>query len=277
VAKKRVPRTKSGPKPESAPAVVPRGYEELLGQLKERIRSAQLRAALAVNRELIGLYWQLGQSIVERQRAEGWGKSVVERLARDLQAEFPGIGGFSPRNVWRMRAFYLAYTEEVRKLPRAVAEMDGENLPRPVAEIPWGHNADLLDKVNGESERMLGAQAIGRRYAESPIMQTSHETSPFPPGWGCDTAPHNSARLSGPRSMPRHMADLIVDRDQASTGGFSLSHSRVGPHDLLPYEGPTWRRTRRDQPGLWRPIGVRSPSDPLAEEQITSLDQTNSA
>ncbi len=76
-------------------------------QLKERIRSAQLRAAQAVNRELIELYWQIGRSIVERQRSDGWGKSVVERLAKDLQAEFPGMSGFSPRNVWRMRAFYL--------------------------------------------------------------------------------------------------------------------------------------------------------------------------
>src|SRR5689334_1177798 len=113
-----MPRTKSGPEPESAPAMAPGGYEELLGQLEERIRSAQLRAALAVNRELIGLYRQVGQSIVVRQRAEMWGKSVVERPARDLRAESPGVGGFSPRNVWRMRAFSLAYTEEVRKLPQ---------------------------------------------------------------------------------------------------------------------------------------------------------------
>ena len=83
--------------------MIPKGYHELLTQIKERIRTAQLRAASAVNRELIELYWQIGQSIVERQRSEGWGKSVVERLAQDLQAEFPGMSGFSPRNVWRMR------------------------------------------------------------------------------------------------------------------------------------------------------------------------------
>ena len=67
---------------------------------------------LAVNRELIGLYWDIGRAIVERQKAEGWGKSIVNRLAADLQKEFPGESGFSPRNVWRMRAFYLAWTEE---------------------------------------------------------------------------------------------------------------------------------------------------------------------
>jgi hypothetical protein len=117
-------------------------------QLKERIRNAQLRAALAVNRELIQLYWQIGQAIVERQQRGGWGRSVVERVARDLQDEFPGLAGFSPPNIWRMRSFYLAYTEEVRKLPRPVTELDGRNLPSVVAEIPLGHNADLLDKAN---------------------------------------------------------------------------------------------------------------------------------
>jgi hypothetical protein len=122
--------TPKSARPRKTNALLPKGYEELLGQLKERIRSAQLRAGLAVNRELIELYWQIGRSIVERQRSDGWGKSIVERLAQDIQSEFPGMTGFSPRNVWRMRAFYLAYTQEVRKLPRPVAELDGENLPQ---------------------------------------------------------------------------------------------------------------------------------------------------
>ncbi len=125
MARKRDVSKKPGRRPGKAQNLIPKGYHELLTQLKERIRSAQLRAGLAVNRELIELYWQIGQSIVKRQRSEGWGKSVVERLAQSLQAEFPGMSGFSPRNVWRMRAFYLAYTEEVRKLPRPVAELDG--------------------------------------------------------------------------------------------------------------------------------------------------------
>ena len=68
------------------------------------------------------------------------------------------MSGFSPRNVWRMRAFYLAYTEEVRKLPQPVAEMDGEILPRAVAEIPWGHNSDLLDKVKDPVARLWYAR-----------------------------------------------------------------------------------------------------------------------
>ena len=78
---------------------LPAGYAELLEGIKTQVRAARIRAALSVNRELIELYWEIGRSIVERQDAEGWGKSVVDRLARDLQAEFPGNSGFSPSNV----------------------------------------------------------------------------------------------------------------------------------------------------------------------------------
>src|SRR4051794_12097050 len=93
--------------------VLPKGYAELLADLKARIRGAQVQAAVAVNRGLITLYWAIGQAIVERQQAEGWGKAVVDRLAGDLQREFPGESGFSPQNLWHMRSFYLAWTEEV--------------------------------------------------------------------------------------------------------------------------------------------------------------------
>lgn len=160
------------PKGRPSPAVrEPEGYAEFLGELKARIRAAQLRASLAANREMIELYWQIGRDIVGRQADLGWGKSVVERLARDLQAEFPGVGGFSPRNVWRMRSFYLAYTRDIRKLPRAVAEMDGENLPRAVAEIPWGHNADLLDKVKDPVARLWYARkAIESGWSRSVLV-----------------------------------------------------------------------------------------------------------
>ncbi|GIX46030.1 MAG: hypothetical protein KatS3mg131_0241 [Candidatus Tectimicrobiota bacterium] len=78
-------------------APLPAGYKELLESLKARIRSAQVRAALAANRELVLLYWQIGREILQRQQQEGWGAKVVERLARDLKREFPEMKGFSPR------------------------------------------------------------------------------------------------------------------------------------------------------------------------------------
>jgi hypothetical protein len=86
-------------------------YNAFLRDLKERICSTQLHAAaaVAVNRELIALYWQIGQSIIERQQTEGWGTAVIDRLGKDLQAPFPGLSGLSRPNVYRMRAFYLAH------------------------------------------------------------------------------------------------------------------------------------------------------------------------
>ena len=140
-------------------ATLPAGYPHLLADLKARVRAAQLRAAVSVNRELILLYWDIGRIIAQAQKSKGYGKQVVERLAEDLREAFPQMDGFSPRNVWRMRAFYLAWTENSQKhqqpggnlnpkiLPQLVAELDGHNLPQPVAEIPWGHNVLLLEKI----------------------------------------------------------------------------------------------------------------------------------
>ncbi|WP_152590242.1 PDDEXK nuclease domain-containing protein [Nostoc sphaeroides] len=115
-------------------------YRHLLMEIKQRIRSAQYEALKAVNREMINLYWDIGQIIVTQQQGASWGKSVVEQLAKDLQAEFPGISGFSARNIWRMRDFYLTYHSK-------------EILPPLVAEIGWTHNIVILEKCKDDLER----------------------------------------------------------------------------------------------------------------------------
>ncbi len=84
-------------------------YNILLKDIKQRIRSAQYDALKAVNKELIRLYWDIGQMIVERQKGKSWGKAVVEELSKDLKLEFPGINGFSTRNIWYMRNIYVCY------------------------------------------------------------------------------------------------------------------------------------------------------------------------
>lgn len=91
---------------------MPVDYEALLGALKQRIQTAQLRAALAVNRELVMLYWQIGREILAQQRRQGWGARVIDRLARDLRQAFPELKGFSPRNLKYMRAFAEAWPDE---------------------------------------------------------------------------------------------------------------------------------------------------------------------
>jgi len=145
-------------RPAARVAGLPPGYPALLDELKARIRAVQLKAAVSVNRELIALYWHIGKSIAERQRSEGWGKSVVDRLAHDLQREFPGVSGFSPQNIWYMRAFYLGWTDDVRNLQQPVGELDGRNLPQPAAEIPWGHNIQLITKLKDPAVRLWYAR-----------------------------------------------------------------------------------------------------------------------
>ena len=160
-----VAKRKGKPLPQPAseisrrPAIVlPPGYVELLEDIKDRIRHAQIRAAVGASRELIRLYWDIGREIVQRQEREGWGKGIVDRLAADIQRAFPGIQGFSPRNVWRMRAFYLAYTQEVANLTQPVSELDGRNLPQVVGEIPWGHNIVLFQQIKDPRQRLWYAQ-----------------------------------------------------------------------------------------------------------------------
>jgi predicted nuclease of restriction endonuclease-like (RecB) superfamily len=138
----------------------PTDYGDLLEEIKNRIRAARIKAVLSVNRELIVLYWYIGAEIVKRQRNEGWGKSVVDRLSRDLQSEFPDYTGFSPQNIWHMRAFYLAWTEEISILPQPAGEFDGLNLPPILAQIPWFHNVVLIEKVKHLLERIWYAKQI---------------------------------------------------------------------------------------------------------------------
>jgi len=118
----------------------PKDYPGLLTEIKERIRSAQYEALKAVNKELVGLYWDIGRMIVERQDAEGWGKAVVEQLAADLRTEFPGVGGFSASNLWRMKAFFEAYTGLEKLAPL-------------VREIGWSHNLAILERCKDPLER----------------------------------------------------------------------------------------------------------------------------
>lgn len=90
----------------------PQGYADWLANLKKPIHTAQQRAALVVNRELVGLYWQIGRDILARQAEQGWGTKLIERLAHDLRAAFPDMKGFSPRNLKTMGAFAEAWPDE---------------------------------------------------------------------------------------------------------------------------------------------------------------------
>lgn len=129
--------------PEISP--LPADYAAWLADLKARIHSAQQRATLAVNRELVLLYWQIGRDILERQGREGWGAKVIERLAQDLRNAFPDMKGFSRANLMYMRAFAEAWPHE------AIVQ-------QPVGQLPWGHNLLLLTKLKTAEQRLAYAQ-----------------------------------------------------------------------------------------------------------------------
>ncbi|MXS80088.1 Predicted nuclease of restriction endonuclease-like (RecB) superfamily, DUF1016 family [Nitrosomonas eutropha] len=137
---------------------VPAGYADWLAELKQRIHAAQQRATLAVNRELVLLYWQIGQGILERQASQGWGSKVVEALARDLRNAFPDMKGFSPRNLKYMRAFAQAWP-------------DGEFVQGVLAQLPWYHQVALLDKLQTAEERQwYAAQAIENAWSRNVLV-----------------------------------------------------------------------------------------------------------
>ncbi|MBU1053096.1 MAG: DUF1016 family protein [Proteobacteria bacterium] len=119
---------------------LPVNYSKTLDEIKTRVRTAQYEALKVVNRELITLYWDIGRIIIHRQQEISWGKSVVERLAFDLQKEFPGMNGFSRRNIFYMREFYLAY----RDLPKVQPL---------VAQIGWSHNLVIFQRCKDPLER----------------------------------------------------------------------------------------------------------------------------
>ena len=126
--------------------VAPDSYGRFLADLKGRIRTAQLRASLAVNRELVLLYWQIGRDILDRQERENWGAKVIDRLAADLKRAFPDMKGFSPRNLKYMRRFAEVWAGE-------------EFVQQVAAQLPWFHNCVLLDKLADREERIWYAKA----------------------------------------------------------------------------------------------------------------------
>jgi predicted nuclease of restriction endonuclease-like (RecB) superfamily len=165
-------------KPSKLPTALPADYAPLLAEIKTRVKSARIKAGLAANRELLALYWDIGRLISEAQRTKGYGRQVVERLAADMQREFPGLAGFSTLNIWRMRAFFRAYTEGEEILSQAVTESKASiapagqrppaKPPEPFASLPWGHNLVILHKLDErESRQWYAAKAVEHGWSRS--------------------------------------------------------------------------------------------------------------
>ena len=141
-------------------------YPTFLVEIKARIRQAQFKALRAVNAELLRLYWDIGESIYRKQEALGWGKSVVETLASDLQSEFPGRNGFSAQNLWLMRQFHVEYCGR-------------PNLQPLVREISWAKNLVIMARCKDDMEREFYLRATARFGWTKAVLQHQVDNKTF--------------------------------------------------------------------------------------------------
>lgn len=170
--------------------IIPTDYQAFLHTIKTRVQEAQVRAVLAVNTELILLYWYIGNEILARQTKEGWGTGVIARLSRDLHAAFPQMKGFSPRNLGYMKVFASTYPDEAI-------------LQQLVAKLPWGHQITLLEKVKDEQERLwYMEQALAQGWSRS-ILEIQIETNVF--------GRKGKALTNFQKTLPALQSDLVND------------------------------------------------------------------
>ena len=145
---------------------LPANYTQTLTAIKEKINHARYQTMQKVNTGMINLYWEIGQTIAQKISDEGWGKSVVEVLAVDLQATYKGVKGFSARNLWYMKQFFETYS-------------DNEFLQRLVAEIPWGQNIEIFTKLKTVEEQKFYIQMCKERAWSRPILKEHIKTRTF--------------------------------------------------------------------------------------------------
>ena len=138
-------------------AMMPADYGQWLADIKNRVLTARHKATLAVNAELVSLYWHIGRDILQRQAAQGWGSKVIDRLGRDLREAFPEMKGFSRANLLYMRAFAEAWT-------------DFEIVQQSVGQLPWGHNVLLLNRIKEQEARLFYVQkAIAENWSRATL------------------------------------------------------------------------------------------------------------
>ena len=187
-------------------------YQHLLTAVKQRVRDAQYRALQQVNQQQIQLYWDLGQLIAERQQQHGWGKSVVETLARDLQTEFVGMSGFSVQNLWYMRQFYLEYRAD-------------EFLQPLVGEISWAKHLLIMSKCKDPHERLFYTLQTRNNHWTKAVLAQQLKARAY---HNTVLAQQNFATTLPPAQVP---AAALALRDEYTFGFLSLA-AEHSEHEL---------------------------------------------
>lgn len=195
--------------------IVPSGYAALLAEIKERVRSAQIRASLAANSEMVLLYWNIGCLVLARQADEGWGAKVIDRLSADLRTAFPEHTGFSSRNLKYMRAFAAAWP-------------DPEIVQRIVAQLPWRHQIALLEKLTTPEQRLwYAAKAVENGWSRDvlalQIDSALHERQGKAVTNFAQTLPPPQSDLAQQITKDPYLFDFLNLRDDANERAIELS------------------------------------------------------
>lgn len=210
-------------------------YLSFVAALKSRISSARLAAARSVNRELVALYWDIGGAIVEKQKSLGWGDAVVEMVAADLRRAFPGMSGFSARNLWYMRRLFVECSSPAM-LQQLVAELQKqppvgvlpfgdrtttglEKMQRLVAEIPWGQHVLLLDKVPAPAARLYYLRATARFGWSRNVLLNQIKAGAYERSLKAGKS-HNF-----PAALPEHLAEQA---EEALKSSYNLEFLGLG-------------------------------------------------
>lgn len=199
-------------------------YRRFIEDLKARVTEARISAARHVNRDLNLLYWDIGRAIDEKQKVHKWSEAVVEMVARDLKAVFPGSTGFSPQNVWRMRQFYRDYTDG-QFLAQVVRELTRQGKPAPKSEnlsqlvreivsaVPWGHHANALAKLSDPAARIWYIQATTRLGWTRNVLLNQIKAGAY------ERARTEKKTHNFDLALPEHMADQA---DEMLKSSYSL-------------------------------------------------------
>ena len=206
--------------------ILDRTYVDFINDLKNQIKTAQIKAHLAVNHEMISLYFSIGQSIIRKQEEHDWGSKIIDNVARDLKLEFPNMTGLSPRNVIYMRKFAKLYENIITQ--QAVAQLQS----LPFFNIPWGHNVVIMDKdfdydqglwyaketiKNGWSRNVLMHQIKSDLYKRQTTLEKTHNFDLTLPSPQSDLASellkdeYNFEFLRGSDFKERQLEDHLVD------------------------------------------------------------------
>jgi len=138
--------------------IVANEYKEFIQNIKSKIHSAQIKAHVKVNEEMLGLYWDIGAMIVEKQKNSAWGDGLIEQISKDLQREFPNLKGFSFRNIKYMKQWYLFYS-------------NGQQAVAQIFMIPWGHHIAIVSKIKDKTKAIFYIQkTVQNNYSRAALI-----------------------------------------------------------------------------------------------------------